>query len=61
MTTMTQLLVIVKTHKEDDFDHYVGVALGMIYKIFDSKTAFRKWVDSNSKTVKPKAKKTTGE
>lgn len=53
--------VIVKTHKEDDFDPYVGTALGMIYKIFDSKTAFRKWVDSNSKTVKPKAKKTSEE
>lgn len=48
---------IVKTHEEDDFDPYIGVALGMAYKIFGSKTAFRKWVDENSKTVKPKAKK----
>lgn len=53
--------VIVKTHKEDDFDPYVGVALGMIYKIFDSKTAFRKWVNHNSKAVKSKPKKAIGE
>lgn len=49
--------MIVKAHEDDDFDPYVGTALGMVYKIFGSRTAFRKWVDENSKTVKAKKTK----
>ena len=48
---------IVKCHKDDDFDKYIGAALAYMYNKFGSKTAFRKWVDENAKVVAPKEKK----
>lgn len=51
----------VQCQKEDEFDLYIGVALAINYKLFESKTQFRKFVDKNTiwqvskeKKVKPK-------
>lgn len=49
--------VVVKTHPEDEFDHYVGAALAYAYSKFGSKAEFRRWVDGNSKEVKSSQEK----
>lgn len=47
-----EMPVVLKAHPDDDFDKYVGAALAYVYSEFGSKTAFRKFVDTNSKTIK---------